>query len=96
MDSGSRSPMDNRSTMTMDAHSSDPMNARSPASVMDYESISSQDLDVFTPASDDSDTTKEVALTSGPWRVAHTLKNQDNVKLESPTAPALIFWYFLL
>jgi hypothetical protein len=96
MDPGSPSRMDNHSTWTMGASTSAEMNPRSPGSMMDFESISSRDLEVFTPASDDSDTIKPVTNTSGPWRVAHTLKNQDNVKLETPTAPALIFWYISL
>jgi hypothetical protein len=96
MDSGSPSPMDNSSTMTMEDRPSDPMNLLSPSSIMDYESISSRDVEVFTPPSDDNDNTQQVSVTSGPWRVAHTLKNHDNIKLESPTAPALIFWYISL
>ena len=26
------------------------------------------------------------------WRTAHTLKNQNGTKIETPTAPALVHW----
>ena len=73
------------------------MNSRSP-SVMGFESISSSDLDEHAlietpPASNDTETILGVGVSASTWRVAHTLKNHDNVKLESPTAPALTFWY---
>jgi len=64
---------------------------------MDYDSISYSDLDAVTlianpPPTNDTETTRQVGVRAGPWRVAHTLQNQDKVKIESPTAPALIFW----
>jgi hypothetical protein len=74
------------------------MNMGSPASTMGYESISSSDLDSVTmiatpPATNDTETVPQVGARASAWRVAHTLKNHDDVKLESPTAPALTFWY---
>jgi hypothetical protein len=72
------------------------MNAPFPPAT-DFESISSEDI-----TSEASHTSchagcsasdSPVTALEGTWRVAHTLKNHDNVKLESPSTPVLTFWY---
>lgn len=71
----------------------DPMNAPTPPP-MEFESISSHELEEDQPHSaGDPQFIKNINAKTGTWRVAHTLKNHNNVKLESPTAPALVFWY---
>jgi len=57
------------------------------------EGISVEVIDLRTLRPLDTETILGVGVSASTWRVAHTLKNHDNVKLESPTAPALTFWY---
>jgi len=66
--------------------------AQSPSpSVGYYDSHSSTEYEAITP---EEETFGEPVdqLSLGTWRTAHTLKNQNGTKIETPTAPALVHW----
>ena len=78
---------------TPDQGASDFMNAPSPQA-MSSDSVSSRDYSFHhePQLTDEARPSSAVAPLEGSWRVAHTLRNQDNVRLESPTSPVLTFW----
>ena len=55
------------------------------------------EYEAVTPAEEESPTEEPIEqLSLCTWRGAHTLKNQNGTKIETPTAPALVFWYLPL
>lgn len=68
------------------------MMAQSPNASMGYESPASTGFEVVTPEEENDITEPPAPLSLCNWRTAHTLKNQHGTKIETPTAPALVFW----
>jgi hypothetical protein len=65
---------------------------QSPSPSMDFDSRSSTEFEVVTPDEEESVTDSIEPTSLCTWRAAHTLKNQNGTKIETPTAPALVFW----
>lgn len=68
------------------------MTAQSPNTSMSYESPASTGFEVVTPDEENDIIEQPAPLNLCTWRTAHTLKNQNGTKIETPTAPALVFW----
>lgn len=67
--------------------------AQSPGPTIDFDSCSSTEYEAITPAEEEISTEEPIEqLSLCTWRGAHTLKNQNGTKIETPTAPALVFW----
>lgn len=70
------------------------MMVHSPNVSMGYDSPASTGFEVVTPEEEDH-LEAPAPQNLCTWRTAHTLKNQNGTKIETPTAPALVFWYYL-
>lgn len=65
---------------------------QSPGASMGYDSPASSGFEVVTPDEEDDVTEPPAPLNLCTWGKAHTLKNQNGTKIETPTGPALVFW----